>query len=241
MTSEQISIKIRIKLLFVVLKKDMKSELRQINDMISIFVFNLISVFIFSSVYTFTNQYTSMPLEIYVIQVWIIIFFTLLFIMTKLLIKEKESGTLGGLLSSPISPGIILISKTIFCLILLSFIELVLFTFSFFISIPHTQIETPFQAINYLIFGIFLPTIDLSICGTIVSSFSMYAKNKSFVLPILLFPIILPITNPIISLNVKLLTGEVMINAIYEIFFLIFHIILMASILSLISDKLLYD
>ena len=239
MASEQISIK--LKLMCVILKRDIKSELRQINDIISIFVFDIISIFIFSSVYTFTNQYTSMPLEIYVIQVWIIIFFTLIFIMTKLLIKEKENGTLGGLISSPVSANVIMISKTIFCLILLCIIEIVLFTFSFFISIPQIQIETPLQAINYILFGVFLPTIDLSICGTIVSSFSMYAKNKSFVLPILLFPIILPITNPIISLNVKLLAGEVLINAIYEILFLTFHIILMTSILSLISDKLLYD
>ncbi|MEJ2293610.1 MAG: heme exporter protein CcmB [Candidatus Lokiarchaeota archaeon] len=241
MTEEENTFKSKIKSMLAILRRDIKSEVRQINDLFSISIFDVISIFIFSSVYTFSTQNTSMPIDIFVIQIWIIIFFTLIFIMTKLLIKEKESGTLGGLLTSPISPNIILTSKTIFCLILLCIVEFVLFTFSIVISLPSIQILSPLQVVNYVLIGIGLPTIDLSICGTIVSAFSMYAKNKSFVLPILLFPIILPITNPIISLNIKLLMGDLLSDVIYEILFLLFHIILMSSILSLVSDHLLFD
>lgn len=231
----------RIKLFFALIKKDIKSEIRQIHDIFSIFLFDIISIFIFSSVYNFSTQYQQMPLEIFIIEIWLIIFFTLIFIMAKLFIKESESGTLGGLISSPISATTIIFSKIVFCFILLSVVETILFLFSFVISNPLTPGMQFYQLLDYIFLGIILPTIDLSICGTIVSALTMYAKKKSFILPLLLFPIILPITIPIISINIKLLELTSISNLIYEILFLSSHIILMASILTLVSQQLLFD
>jgi ABC-type transport system involved in cytochrome c biogenesis permease component len=197
-----------LKLFKTILFKDIKSEVRQINDLFSIFLFDIISIFIFSSVYNFSTQGQNMPLDIFVIEVWLIIFFTLIYLMSKLFVKEKESGTLGGLISSPVSGNVILVSKIFYCLILLSFVELILFLFSVFLSAPSIENLSFTQLITFIVLGVMLPTIDLSICGSLVSAFSMYAKNKSFVLPILLFPLILPITTPIISLNIKILEGS---------------------------------
>lgn len=182
-----------------------------------------------------------MPVEIFVIENWIIIFFTLIFIMAKLFVKEKDSGTLGGLISSPVSSNTLLFSKTLFCFLLLGFVELVLFLFSFFISAPLIENLNFLQVLNFIIFGILLPTLDLSICGSLVSAFSMYAKNKSFILPILLFPLILPIITPIISLNINLLEGVLIPALFYELLYLLAHITLMISILTLISQTILYD
>ena len=229
------------KLFKTILFKDIKSEVRQINDLFSIFLFDIISIFIFSSVYSFSSQAQNMPLDIFVIEVWIIIFFTLIFLMSKLFVKEKESGTLGGLLSSPVSGNIILVSKIFYCFILLSIVELILFIFSIFLSAPSIENLSLAQLIIFINFGVLLPTLDLSICGSIVSAFSMYVKNKSFVLPILLFPLILPITTSIISLNIKILEGSLINDLFYEVIFLVAHITLMTSILSLISQTLLYD
>jgi len=230
-----------LKLFKTILFKDIKLEVRQINDLFSIFLFDIISIFIFSSVYNFSTQAQNMPLEIYIIEVWLIIFFTLIYLMSKLFVKEKESGTLGGLLSSPISGNIILISKVFYCFILLGIVELVLFLFSVFLSAPSIENLSLTQLITFIVIGVLLPTIDLSICGSLVSAFSMYVKNKSFILPILLFPLILPITTPIISLNIKILKGILIADLLYEIVFLVAHIILMISILTLLSQTLLYD
>jgi ABC-type transport system involved in cytochrome c biogenesis permease component len=230
-----------LKLLKTILFKDIKSEVRQINDLFSIFLFGIISIFIFSSVYNFSTQGQNMPLEIFVIEVWLIIFFTLIYLMSKLFVKEKESGTLGGLLSSPVSGNIILFSKIFYCLILLSVVELVLFLFSVFLSAPSIENLSLTQLLIFISLGVLLPTLDLSICGSLVSAFSMYVKNKSFVLPILLFPLILPITTPIISLNIKILEGNLISDLFYEIIFLVAHITFMISILTLLSQTLLYD
>jgi len=224
-----------------ILQKDIKSEIRQINDIFSIILFGIISIFIFSSSYNTINLGVMMPIEIFVIQIWMIIFFTLIFIMIKLFVQEKEKGTLDGLTSSPVSNSVLLISKVVFCFILLSFIELILILFSFFISIPSIQVLNFNEFLNYIMIGIVLPTLDLSICGTLVSALSMYSKNKSFVLPLLLFPIILPITSPIISLNIKLLEGELISMIVIEFLFLMAHAILMFSILIFVSEELLSD
>ncbi len=241
MRNEKITQKTRFKLIKTLLAKDLKSEIRQINDLFSILLFGIISIFIFSSVYNFGTQSQNMPLEIFVIENWLIIFFTLIFIMTKLFVKEKDSGTLGGLLTSPISSNLIILSKVLYCLILLIIVEIFLFLFSFFISAPAIENLSLDIIILYIVIGVLLPTIDLAICGSLVSAFSMYVKNKSFILPVLLFPLILPIVNPIISINIKIMEGAFFSNLYYEMIFLIAHISLMSSILALISQTLLYD
>jgi len=233
--------KSNLKLFVTILQKDIKTEIRQVNDIFSVILFGIISIFIFSSSYNTINLGSSMPIEIFVTQIWLIIFFTLIFIMIKLFVQEKERGTLDGLASSPVSKNILLTSKIVFCFILLSFIELILILFSFFISIPSTQALNHIEILYYLLLGIVLPTLDLSVCGTLVSALSMYSKNKSFVLPLLLFPIILPITAPIISLNIKLLEGELLSLVLMEILFVVAHAILMFSILILVSEELLSE
>lgn len=241
MKKKKSSNKSNLKLFATILQKDIQTEIKQISDIFSVLLFGIISIFIFSSAYNTINLGSSMPIEIFVTQIWLIIFFTLIFIMIKLFVQEKERGTLDGLTTSPVSKNVILTSKIIFCFILLSFIELILILFSFFISIPSTIPLNILEILYYITLGIVLPTLDLSICGTLVSALSMYSKNKSFVLPLLLFPIILPITSPIISLNIKLLEGELLSLVLMEILFLAAHAILMFSILILVSEELLSE
>ncbi len=241
MKQEKISFKFRLKLFSTILKKDIKLEIRKINDLFSILLFGVIAIFIFSSAYNYSTQVQNMPLEIYVIENWFIIFFILIFIMTKLFTQEKESGTLGGLITSPVSASTILLGKIIFGFILLTFVEIIIFFISFFLSAPPIQNLGFQQMLNYMVMGVILPTIDLSICGGLVSAFSMHVKNKSFVLPILLFPLILPIITPIISLNIGLFEGNLITTLYYELIFIIAHITLMISIIVIISQTLLYD
>ena len=139
MKEKKSSNKSNLKLFATILQKDIQTEIKQISDIFSVLLFGIISIFIFSSAYNTINLGSSMPIEIFVTQIWLIIFFTLIFIMIKLFVQEKERGTLDGLTTSPVSKNVILTSKIIFCFILLSFIELILILFSFFISIPSTH------------------------------------------------------------------------------------------------------
>lgn len=241
MKEKKTSKKSNLNLFLTILQKDVKSVMRQVNDIFSIILFGIISIFIYSSSYNTINLGVTMPIDIFVTQIWLIIFFSLIFIMIKLFVQEKEKGTLDGLTTSPVSKNILLISKIVFCFLLLSFIELILLVFSFSISIPSIPALNYIEFLYYILLGVILPTLDLSVCGTLVSALSMYSKNKSFVLPLLLFPIILPITIPIISLNIRLLGGEIISLVLMEVLFIVAHAILMFSILILVSEELLSD
>ncbi|MFX1288242.1 MAG: heme exporter protein CcmB [Promethearchaeota archaeon] len=241
MKEKKTSKKSNLNLFLTILQKDVKSVMRQVNDIFSIILFGIISIFIYSSSYNTINLGVTMPIDIFVTQIWLIIFFSLIFIMIKIFVQEKEKGTLDGLTTSPVSKNILLISKIVFCFLLLSFIELILLIFSFSISIPSIPALNYIEFLYYILLGVILPTLDLSVCGTLVSALSMYSKNKSFVLPLLLFPIILPITIPIISLNISLLGGEIISLVLMEVLFLVAHAILMFSILILVSEELLSD
>jgi len=70
----------KMKLFKILLVKDIKSEFRQIQDFFSILLFTFISVIIFSSAYNLNSGGLSMPLEIFIIQMWIILFFSLIFV-----------------------------------------------------------------------------------------------------------------------------------------------------------------
>ncbi|UCC18199.1 MAG: hypothetical protein JSV62_08765, partial [Promethearchaeota archaeon] len=163
MDREKTHLKMKFKQLNTILLKDIKSEIKQFNDLISIFLFGIISIFIFSSSYNLVSQDNTISLELFVIQIWFITIFLMMFIMTKLFIKEQETGTLGGLISSPVSFNIIILSKTLFCFLMLSIVELVIIIFAFFISVPSIQ---NFNIFLFIFLGILLPTLNLSICGT---------------------------------------------------------------------------
>ena len=93
MSDKKSSIKSNLKLFVTILQKDIKTEIRQVNDIFSVILFGIISIFIFSSSYNTINLGSSMPIEIFVTQIWLIIFFTLIFIMIKLFVQEKEGSS----------------------------------------------------------------------------------------------------------------------------------------------------
>lgn len=235
--SEEIS---NLRLFRTILLKDLKLEFRQASDLISIILFDIISVFIFSTAFTVGTGEQSMPAEIFVIQIWIVVFFTLLFIIAKLFVKEKESGTLDGLISSPTPINTLFFSKIVFSMLIFCLIEAIIFLFGLFISNP-SGISMSVPIWLFILLAILLPTVNLCITGTLVSALSMYVKHKSFILPVLLFPILLPVASPIILINIKLMQGYLFSEILIEFLFLSLHTLLMFAILILVADLLLIE
>ncbi|HME52627.1 MAG TPA: heme exporter protein CcmB [Candidatus Lokiarchaeia archaeon] len=233
--------RLRVRIFISMLKKDFRSEARQPSDLLSIIFFDLILTFIISMAYSIGSGSDLMPLDIFIVQTWVIIFFTVLFTISKLLINEKESGTLNGMLTAPISPVSIFFCKIVFGFIILCLIEAIQVIFSIFISRP-VGIAADFGSIITFVFlGIGVPTLDLTICGTIISSISIYTKHRAFVLPVLLFPVILPIITPILTLNINLLQGLPITSVISELIFIIAHTILLISLSTLAAKEMLIE
>ncbi len=232
--------RVQLKLLKIMFVKDLKLEFRHIQDLLSIILFDLLSVLIFSLAYNTISFSISMPLEIFVVEVWVVIFFTVLFVIQKIFIREKESGTLVGQLVSPLPIGILYLSKTIYMVLITCLLEAILIGFALLFSGPsNIVVSAPWGMV--ILLAIVLPTIDLSISGTLISAFLVYAKSKAYLIPILFFPLLLPIVGPIISISQSLLNGGGISTIIYEELFLLLHTIFMGALVVLIGEKLLSE
>ncbi len=230
----------QLKLLKIMLVKDLKLEFRHIQDLLSIILFDLLSVLIFSLAYNSISLSTSMPLEIFIVEVWVVIFFTVLFVIQKIFTREKEAGTLIGQLASPLPIGILFLSKIIYMVMFTCVLEAILMGFALFFSGPsNIVINTPWGMVILLAFVI--PTVDLSISGTLISAFLIYAKSKAYLIPILFFPLLLPIVGPIITISLSLLGGSSVTTIMYEALFLILHTIFMSALVVLVGEKLLSE
>jgi heme exporter protein B len=230
-----------ITMIIAMIKKEFSVEARNASDVLSIVFFDVILTFIFSTAYAIGTGFDGMPIEVFAVQTWIIGFFTVLFVVSKHFPREKESGTLNGLLVSPISPSAIFFCKIIIAFAIIGLIEAVQFLLSLFISRPQLDGISLYTISNFVLGGFVLPIFDLAVSGTLISAFSMYARQKSFLLPVLLFPILLPIVAPTLSSFIILLGGGPIIAAVYDLLFIAAHAILLLSIIVLAGKEILIE
>jgi heme exporter protein B len=228
-------------MVLALLKKEFAVEARRLNDVLSIVFFDVILTFIFSSAYAIGTGSDGMPLEVYAVQTWLIAYFTVLYVVSRQFPTEKDSGTLNGLLVAPVSPFAIFFCKIIVSFVIIGLIETVQVILSILISRPDVPLFS-FSTLYILVLGGFaLPILDLAIAGTLISAFSMYARHKSFLLPVLLFPVLIPVVSPILSSFIVFLNGTLVDAVAYNILFVAAHAILMLSITALVGKEVLVE
>jgi heme exporter protein B len=106
--------------------------------------------------------------------------------MNRSFVREKEQGGLEGLLLSPISRDIIFFGKAASNFIFMMLVELVL--------LLAMAVMLGFVAISWvLILTIFLTTIGFATLGTLFSAIAVETRSREVMLPVLFFPLIIPI------------------------------------------------
>lgn len=119
---------------------------------------------------------------------WISVFFAATVAFERLFETEKKSEALRMTLMSPVDRGAVFIGKMLANLLLLLAVEAVFIPiFSIFFGIGIVPVIFPF--ISVAIAG----TIGIAAAGTVLSSLSAQTKMKGIVLPVLLFPILVPV------------------------------------------------
>ncbi|MFQ6125090.1 MAG: heme exporter protein CcmB [Candidatus Heimdallarchaeota archaeon] len=184
----------RIKTLTV---KDIRLLFRRKHEMISLILFSAIALLAFS--------YSLGPFFLYVDEVipallWVILFFTIMLNVPTSFAREIDKGTLDGLKSTPISPQAILAAKMFFSIVVVACVEIILVPLSI-ILFNYELAVVP--AIGLLIIG----SLDLAFAGCIVGALTMHTEAKSILIPILMFPIIIPALLPVVVGTEKTLAG----------------------------------
>lgn len=173
-------------------RKDIKTEFRTKEMINSMVIFSLLIILSFKfafTYYTSENEALSDPLELEPLVspiLWVTFSFAGMFGLLSSFSKEKDRGSLDGLMLCPMDRSAIYFGKVLsnFFLILLVDIFSLIF-FAMFFSFDYNGNIIP------LFFVVLLGTFSFVIIGTLVSGISVNTRTREVLLPILLIPLIL--------------------------------------------------
>ena len=172
-----------IKSILAILSKELKSEFRTrySTNTVILFILVCISLIVFAT----SGIVIKEPLQAAFI--WIIIFFTAMTSLSRVFIYEEERGTIDFLKLNAKSTNIFL-GKLLFNSIL-AITTSIIITLFFVIMVSDFIMRTPLIYITTLLFG----SLAIAASTTILSAIITKAATKNSLLPILSFPILLPI------------------------------------------------
>ncbi|MDA0691099.1 MAG: heme exporter protein CcmB [Nitrospinae bacterium] len=180
--------------------KDLVTELKTRELFSSMFIFALlvIVIFIFSVDLSIVKANEVGPGIL-----WVAFLFAGTLGLNRSFMLEKENGCLEGLILTPADRTAIyfgkLISNLIFLLIMEAFI-LPLFMIFFNVDL--------LSHLGPLLVVILMGTLGFCGIGTLLSSLSSNLKTREIMLPILLYPVIVPVVIAVVRMTSQLLAGE---------------------------------
>ncbi len=200
----------------------MLSEIRSKDLFISMFTFSLIIIFIFSIV---LNLSADIKNVVSPAVLWITFLFSGSIGLGRSFAMEKESEAIKGLLLAPVDRSLIYVGKFLSNFTFLLIIEL--FTIPIFIVVFNYGLNINFMGI---ILVIFLGTVGFGSVGTVFAAMSINTRLREVLLPILYFPIIIPVLLASVNITGSLLDGKMLTdNASSLQLLIVFDIIFLSA------------
>jgi heme exporter protein B len=180
--------------------KDFVTEFktRELFSAMFIFALLVILIFIFS-----VNLSIVKASEVGPGILWVAFLFSGTLGLNRSFVLEKENGCLMGLILAPADRTTIYFGKLISNFVFLTAMELfILPLFMVFFNIDLLEHLLP------LLLVIFLGTLGFCTLGTLLSSLSSNLKTREIMLPILLYPLLVPIVIGVVRMTGQILAGE---------------------------------
>lgn len=178
--------------------KDVRAELRTKDIFSAMFVFALLAVVIFQFAFDLRadNVRVVAPGVI-----WVAISFAGTLGLSRSFILEQDRGSLEGLLLAPVDRSAIYFGKLIGNLLFIVAVEALL--------LPAASIFFNISLVSpSLLLFVLLGTIGFAAVGTLFSALSVNTRAREVLLPILLFPIMVPVFIAGVRATGALLDGE---------------------------------
>jgi heme exporter protein B len=99
---------------------------------------------------------------------------------------ERDKGSLDGMLLAPVDRGAILIGKALANLVFIVVMEII--TLPLFVILLNVNLPW-FPLVLYLLLG----TVGFAVVGTLISAVAASTRMREVMLPVLLFPILVPL------------------------------------------------
>ncbi|MCH8312094.1 MAG: heme exporter protein CcmB [Nitrospinae bacterium] len=180
--------------------KDLVTELKTRELFSSMFIFALlvIIIFIFSVDLSIVKANEVGPGVL-----WVAFLFAGTMGLNRSFMLEKENGCLEGLILTPADRTAIYFGKLISNLIFLMVMEIfILPLFMVFFNVDLIPFLGP------LLVVIFIGTLGFCAIGTLLSSLSSNLKTREIMLPILLYPLIVPVMIAVVRMTGQILDGK---------------------------------
>lgn len=169
----------------LLLWKDLLLEIRRRDSLLTMFFFGTLLLFVFN--FSFDpepERIASMAPGL----LWLAFLFTGTLGLAQMFQAERENHNLDALLISPLDPGAMFLAKAGFNLTMMVLVEIVV--------IPLFWILFNLSAWNVLpqIFLVtFLGTIGFCVLGTLMAALTLRARARELLLPLVLFPLMIPV------------------------------------------------
>jgi heme exporter protein B len=182
---------------WAIVLKDLSLERRSREMLSSMFIFGLIVVLVFSFSFDLRGGDTTLFAPGVL---WVAITFAGMLGLGRSFIMERDQGCLDGLLLCPVDRTALYLGKMFSNLIFISLTEVVLLPLCFGLF----NLRFPPLILPVVLLG----TIGFSGVGTLVSAMTVHARAREVMLPILLFPLVLPSLVAAVKLTAGILDGQ---------------------------------
>jgi heme exporter protein B len=182
----------------VIVQKDVAVELRTKEMLSSMFVFSLLVIVIFNFAFELRVEDVR---KVAPGVLWVTFIFAGMLGLGRSFVLEKDKGCLEGLLLCPVDRSAIYFGKMLGNVIFMTTVEamiLPIFSVLFNVSL--------FQPILLLI--VVLGTLGFAGVGTLFSAMAVHTRSREVMLPVLLFPIVLPAMIAAVKATGGILDGQ---------------------------------
>ena len=186
----------------VIVWKDILLELRSKDLVVSVLVFGLLVVVVFNFA---LNNAPGRAEQLAPGILWTAFAFAAILAMNRAFVRDQEQGGLEGLLISPVSRDAIFLGKALTSLIFMLLVEAAL--------LPVYAVMLDFSALSFnLVLTIFLGTLGFAVVGTLFSAMAVQTRSREIMLPVLFFPVVLPIIIAAVEASTRAVGGETFVG-----------------------------
>jgi heme exporter protein B len=213
---------------FSIAAKDLRVEFRSMRMVVTMVIFSLMVIMAFRFAFLF---YSADFEPIVAPILWVTFTFAGMFGLVSSFAREKDTGSLQGLMLCPTGRWSIYLGKLMSNLVLLMIIDFsALLFFAVFFNFDFHGNTLPLIGI------VVLGTVAFAVVGTLIAALSVNIRGRESLLTILIVPIIvLPVLVPSIVATSKVLVGQA-VDAIPEI-----RILAMFALIYFAASYLLFN
>ncbi len=215
-------------LIWTLAEKDLRIEFRSRQAFFTTLFFSFLILMVFSFAFDPASETTRKAAPGIL---WVALIFPGVIQLNRSFQSEREDGTLLGILVSPMDRGLIFFGKFLANWIFLLAVDLL--TLAIFMVIFKFS---PTPATLWMLLLILLSSLGFSAVGTLFGAMVSSIRTREVLLPILLFPIVIPVILAAVNGSTEVLLGEK-----FRLFFQWIKILVAFDVIFLAASYLVFE